>query len=200
LIEVGALGRSDAVALFMILRGIAERGSIVRDIGDCVAHDERDRGDLYEHANAFVRGVRRTIAVGGVLESPVLYPVDELLDEISRLFAANSLSLNRSAADAHVAGFVNAVSSILDGVTIKVRTPHVACRLSGGQLPGLAIDFLRPMPSGVLKIPGLVTLMFPLLHSESESVDPAVVAQNQAAMDASSLSRSMFQRAERTSN
>lgn len=194
LIELGQLARSDVVALFMMLRGRAKRGSIVRDIGDCVAHDERDRGDLHVYANGFVRSVRRAVGVGGVLESKVLYPVGDLLDEISDLLKEQSITLDRAAADARVDAFVRGVASVLDGVTIKVQVAHVTCRLSGGSTPGFAVDFLRPMPGGVIRIPGPVTLMFPLLRSDSEAADPAVIAKNQAEADARDSSRSMFQR------
>ena len=95
----------------MMLRGSAKPGSIVRDIGDCVAHDERDRGDLYVYANGFVRSVRRTIGVGGVLESKVLYPVSDLLDEISDLLREQSITLDRVAADARVDAFVREVAA-----------------------------------------------------------------------------------------
>lgn len=192
-IERGQLGRSDVVALFMILRGSAKRGSIVRDIGDCVAHDERDRGDLYVHANQFVRSVRRALGVGGVMESRVLYPVEDLLNEIIDLLAQQSVTLDRTAADSRVDAFVRAVADVLDGVTIKVRMSHVACRLSGGDAPGFAIDFLRPMPGGVIEIPGPVTLLFPLLRSTSPDVKPDVVARNQAEATARASSRSMFE-------
>ncbi|MCT1460087.1 hypothetical protein M3G03_11165 [Aestuariimicrobium sp. p3-SID1156] len=122
-LQHGQLTRSDVTALFILLRGSATKGSITRDIGDCVAHDVRDRGNLFSFANQFVRSVRRTIAL--------------------------------------------AAASVLDGVKVEVRAPHVACRLSGGQQPAFAIDLLRGMPDGVLQIPSPKTLLFPMLRDYS---------------------------------
>lgn len=164
LAEGGRLSRSDVAALFMYVRGDAPNGSMLKDIGHTVAHDERDRGFAYDHVNAFVAQIVDVFTNGGPFEVGVLFEVGDLLTELSQFCEGIGLTVDLGAMLDNHMPTAGRIANLLDGTSIKVTGPVKAtCKFSRSDVgPVVTIDFHEEFGKVIRMRPG-VGIAVPLL-------------------------------------
>ena len=122
--------RVDAVAVFILVRGSAKTGTAVRDIGDTVAHDARDRGVVHAKLNEVVDQMLTAMRRGrGNFTVVPAYTMSEILDELARIFASESLGFDRARAREHRPDLARQIASVMAGTEIDLRDPELKARI-----------------------------------------------------------------------
>lgn len=170
-LEAGTLTRAEVDSLFMLLRERASRGSLVRDIGDSVAHDERDRSYIHEYADRFVSHFLRVLTLGGSLHSQTLYPIDDVIGEVCALASTLGARIDHSEVIKQRRPIAHAIGEALDGVQVRVRSSyHMKVVLSDFPLSVLMIP-QRDRPYGGIQLFSGVGIGMPLLlHDDRRGV------------------------------
>lgn len=163
--ERGQLSRSDVVALFMLVRGEAPKNSVLRDIGDTVAHDERDRGVALRSIDAFIEHTLEVFRAGGMWQIDVLFEVHALLDELLTCAALLQVPADHDKVHSNSDRFALALADVLDGTTFLVKRQGTHVAFEAGPPPSVVIrvDDDHTPPPGVITWPPGVALSFPLL-------------------------------------
>lgn len=151
-IETGTLTLIEANAFFILVRGSAPKSSIVRDIGDSVAHDERDRGLAHAHLNTIVDEFVAAIRDGGGIVSRTLYPTDELITELHALLNGLGLTLDIEATKRHQNELARTIGNMLYGTQIELNAPEFRAALTmNGDQPlcqFIALQNIGPLHAG----------------------------------------------------
>ncbi|MGN7970853.1 hypothetical protein [Microbacterium sp. 22296] len=153
MLSAGFFEPSHAVALFIVLREEAPRGSLLRDLGDMMAHDDRDRGPAFEYIGSFASGLSEYVRTGRKPAGPaveVLYEIHAVIDEVCD--AADSVGVTHDRATIHAASDIlaNALGYALDGTSLKVDGGRVMAQLwFGGQTDEVALHPVNPMPGPI---------------------------------------------------
>lgn len=172
MLSTGLFAPSDAVALFIVLREEAPRGSLLRDLGDMMAHDDRDRGPAFEYIGAFASGLSEYIRTGREPERPVvnvLYEIHAVIDEVCNAADSAEVPHDRDAVHAASDALASALGYALNGTSLKVDRGRVVARLwFGDKTDEVALHPVEPMPGPVTTwMPNhMVTL--PLFRNLSE--------------------------------
>ncbi|MEX8031664.1 hypothetical protein AB6V29_01365 [Microbacterium sp. 20-116] len=117
----GTLTRSDAVSLLIMTRGQASRGSSLRDLGDGIAHDERNRGEAFEELRLFARQVVRTALHGGQIEAKTLYPIDPIIESLAGVARKVAVPFEVRAAYARRQTVADSLAAAVDGTTFTIN-------------------------------------------------------------------------------
>lgn len=151
-IESGELSVIEANAFFILVRGSAADFPIIRDIGDSVAHDARDRGLVHKHLNTIVDEFLTAVRDHGGIYSRTLYPIDELIPELEQLLDELGFDFDIEAAERHQQQLVMTIGEMLDGTQIALRAREFKADLSmtGGQplLRLVALEDVGPIRQG----------------------------------------------------
>ena len=126
----GRLSRSDVLAIFALVREDAPHGTALRDIGDSIAHDTRDKGYGYKYVERFIQHVHDVFTKSGTLVVKVFLPIDLVLDELADVISRLGIAVDRDAMNAHRGMWVRRLAHILDGTTFN--TPLADCVLRSG--------------------------------------------------------------------
>lgn len=159
----------DVIALLMLLRRDAEKGSPVQEFGDFVAHRERDRGLLQEYVN-LVRSAllpNRAGAIG-------LIPVPKLTSaDLHISFNEVLAKLDLAKIDEELANrLIVCIISILEAVQIRTR--------GRGPLHGFAVGISSTtiflLAHGT--VPGGHIFSFPVLTASNRGYEPSLSMMN----------------------
>jgi hypothetical protein len=167
-LETGTLSRADVMSLFIIVREKTRPGSVVRDLADCVAHDIRNKGLALDRVNAFAKNFIDAALSGGIISVRVLYPIEEVIEQLHALFEVERIKFDRDAAMRCRVRNTLAIATVLDGVEMKVSHPLVArAQLSGGDHPAYTFWTARSI-KGALTVHANAGISGPLLMSMRE--------------------------------
>lgn len=163
--EQGQLSRAETAALFMYVRGDAPQGSMLKDIGHTVAHDERTRGFAYDYVNDFADRIVAHFDGRGDLDVGVLFPIEHLVVELATFAHSIGLNLDAQALMNKRMRMAARIGSLLDGTSIKIkRRAEITCEfaLYADAPPVVTMDVSAPVGKVIQWRPG-ATLAFPLL-------------------------------------
>lgn len=161
---LGNLNHSETTALFLYTRADAPKGSMLRDLGDTVAHDQRDRGVAYDYVNGFVDHLLETFEHGGRLVVEILFDIDQLLIELADFAQSIGLAVDRSGLRANASAIAPSIARAIGETTIKLRQPGILCTFSvspEGQ-PAYELEFAEDRV-GVIPVFATARMAFPLL-------------------------------------
>lgn len=161
----GELTRSDALALFILLREIAPAQSMLRDVGDSIAHSTRDRGYAHRYVSGFVQHVTDAFARGGELDIPVAFEVGGITNELADALDRLTIEPDRSALHRQSRQMVNTVGSLLQGTEILLPGVGVTVYLSvvADVQPALLMTFTSGR-GGAVPIEAGTQVAFPMLE------------------------------------
>ncbi|WP_085368304.1 hypothetical protein [Leifsonia sp. NCR5] len=159
------LTRSDYVALLILVREIAPNESMLKDLSHSIAHDSRDRGYAFEYLTGLIKQIRMAISFNKPFEVKVLFPIDDLANEINgvlhQLGIVESLDMEDAAVRARLAA---GIASAVAATTFRIK--H-ASGLLGITPDGeyLVILNIEGLPTDVSNLEGIAV---PWLISRNE--------------------------------
>jgi len=166
LIETGTASRSDVDFLLIHLREDLREGDPVKDIAHCIAHSKRDRGYTYKYVEDFVNKVIEWIQSGGRLVVKVLFPLDDVIEQLVKDLEAQGLTVQRDAFHQQSLLLCSRLGEILDGVTLKLSNTHVIeCvfdTASNNASPNFNVRFRGLEHGGALRVYQNTALAFPV--------------------------------------
>lgn len=169
-LETGTLSRTDAYMLGLYLREDAPAGSMLRDVGDCLAHTERDRGVAWKFSRDFVAHVTDVFRKGGVLKVEVMYEIHALLDEICDVLENFDIDVDRSRARRFARKSADAIAQAVDSTVFSVPGATVTLLANIGQ-PMVRILREEPITGGAYDWPTGVAVAIPLFYEASDPED-----------------------------
>jgi len=170
--EAERLSRSEVVALLIMLRGMAPRGSVLRDIGDGVAHDVRDKGMAFEMLRLFTRDFIRAAMRGGVFDSHVLYPVEDLISDIASVARRLDVPVTEQVLLVNSRSLALVVAEALDGTEVSVGQ-MASARLEGGPAPHWVVTPKFDVDGDKLRLYRNIGIAGPLLFEADRPTLPA---------------------------
>lgn len=137
-LEKGTLARSDAMALFIMLRDEPTGDAMVRDIANCVAHSVRDRnnGIAKNTIDAAANQLRCLFENGGYAKpiGEVLYPIGDVIEEICCELRGLNIDFNAQDIRQQEQKLASVFLDMLDGVEVvgsdwraKMNDPSHSC-------------------------------------------------------------------------
>lgn len=152
----------------MLLRGDAPPRSMLRDIGDCIAHEERDRGWAYGYITTFAERVIDALGSGGVLEVGICLEITGLLQEVADMCQGIGLPLSLPIDAEATRSLADTISDVLAGTRIRLGRDDVTAEFAGLPHPSMVLYFAEGTVTGVVPLPPNVGLAMPLLRDVSE--------------------------------
>jgi hypothetical protein len=173
LIRKGTAQRKDLIAGLILIRAHIDKnkGEMLLDISNCVAHDNRDRGLAFVYISSLVQEFIDCAKNGGSLKVNVLFPLDNVVDQLySSLVRLGISSIERTDLDDQKEHIKNLLMDVLDGTSIDLGHPNVSkClfqrnRSSQGEIMCFTTYFHGLEDAPVIQIPSNVAIAFPVFE------------------------------------